>query len=327
MHDRLTIFRRDLEDSDKKIHVVGDYKALHDCLHTLQLLCYFPLTSIRQNIVKPEVKTKLEVKTQLKLCKMDFSSVKRELGEVFKQQRLLRTDFFWVESIEKVWELLNEVSVDDKPDTVERAVINLDEAIINLDFVLRTQPSNINFNLNRSIKDLNLSSLYITLQNVYRVLQELGAKENQLRFFKNGIDHLIKLDNELNKQIHEHTLWQNLDANLQLMDDRIRSGIKLDIKTICKILDDGVLTICNENVEEEWSKRLRLFSEMLNEAIDTGDNDYIADYFSKYKTEARQRFYAVDKNLRILCEQIRPIGDTIRTVLDTINQYEPNSNP
>lgn len=313
---------------------MGDFKALHDCLHTLQLKCYYPLTSIRQNIVKPEPKTKLRMKKQLGVVfELELSSVIDELEKVFNQQRLLKGDFSWVESIEKLWELLNEVLklleddlIDYNPEILEKVIVNMDEGIVELGSVLRIQPSSINSLLIRSIRDLNLSSLYITLQNIKGVLLENGAQENQLVFFKNGIDNLIKLDNELNKQIREHSLWQKVDADLQFMDDKMKAGLKIDVKKNCKVLDQGVLTICNESIEEGWSKRLRKFSKMLNEAMDIDDTDYITDCFSEYKAEAQQRFYAVDKSLRFLCEQIRPIGDTIRTVLDTINEYEPNNN-
>jgi hypothetical protein len=301
---RIQSFTSSLKDADKKIHIVGDYKALHDCLHRLQFKVFDNFLSAAQNFNKPIATV------QLKMCKSDLSREIGKLKKIFEPQRLPLNDFPWLGDIETVSKTLDVV-------LSEQKLSSLEEIILVLTDVMRVQPSVVNSLLINAVRQLNLSSLQITLKEIYNELQTLGADEDQLFFFKKGVDDLVRLDNELNKQIREHQQWQRIDNDLQQTKNAM-SRTDEELKKSWTILSDRIGLICKETTSEDWSERLLDLNKEINEAIRTDDKMIFITLFPEYMAEARTRFYEVDLNLKILCEQLRPVGDTVHAVLKAL---------
>ena len=305
VYERLSGFVNRLKEADVKIHLVGDYKALHEAVHNVQLQVFYPLISVRQNFNKPGMVP------QLNAYRIHFHGERGKIKKVFTKGRLILDDFSWItDDLENVGRLLDGVWTDP-------TLVGLDELINCLDQLIQVQPAVINSNLIRSVRELDLSKLQLTLQEIYGDLRDQRVNERQLYLFKKGIDDLVKLDNELNRLIREHKEWQKVDNHLNLIES-VRYKSREEAEMIWFIVNKTVDALCNETIDEAWSEKLKSLGQLINDAIRSFDDTSSTALFPGYNAECRLRFHTVDGNLKTLCEQLRPIGDSVHDVLTVL---------
>jgi tetratricopeptide (TPR) repeat protein len=294
-------FRADLKGADRRIHKVGDYKDIHDRLHELQLRCYSPILSARRAFPQEETKAQLELDTRT------LNRLIRQLQAIALRPALEANDFSWIEdNLETARLALNEA-------IAESSSAKLEAAIAKLTQVMQLQPTLINSFLLSSVYELDLPTLHSKLQQVSVNLQALGADDNQLEWFNKGVTQLNVLHTELKAQMSNHRAWQAVDNNFRLVEAALVRPIE-ELEASWQILQRKIAVVC-EAVDDEWAEEIRDISELLNQAILARKYSSIPLFFNKLQTLASDRFFNVDKDMKQLCEKLRPIGSELDAVL------------
>ncbi|HEV2800396.1 MAG TPA: effector-associated domain EAD1-containing protein [Pyrinomonadaceae bacterium] len=300
----LQAFRVVFEGADRKIHMVGDYKDLHDRLHELQLRCYSPILSARRDFPQGETSA------QLTLDSRTLNTLIRQLRAIVLRPTLDANDFLWIEdNLETARLALNEA-------VAELSSAKLETAIGRLAEVMQLQPTLINSLLLRSVRDLDLPTLHSRLQQVSINLQALGAEDNQLAWFNKGVTQLNVLDAELKGQMSNHRAWQAVDNNFRLVEAALSRQID-ELEASWKILQMKITVVCKD-VSDDWAEEITAVGDLLDQAIRERKYSAIFLFFTKLQTLASDRFYNVDKEMKQLCEKLRPIGRELDAVLQVM---------
>lgn len=306
VRDKVVVFLAVIRGADRRINIVGDYKDLHDRLHSLQLKCFYPMLSAQRSFPQDNAKV------QIGFYAITLTALISEMNGIVCRGTLVPDDFQWIkESLEVASVLLVEA-------LAGSSVAKLDEAVGLISDELRWQPQHINGLLIQAARELDLANLYEMLRQVNEALQTHGADENQLFWFNKGVADLTKLDAELGKQISEHRTWQRIDNDLWLASVALRKTNE-EFKDAWKTLYRKVAKAC-DGVAEEWAEVLRKTGGFLSEAVEAGDSSHISFYFPEFSTRVIERFYAVDIDLKSLCGKLRPIGDELHTVMEVVQK-------
>jgi hypothetical protein len=75
------------------------------------------------------------------------------------------------------------------------------------------------------------------------------------------------------------------------------------------------LTVVCEGVSDDWAEEIKAVSDLLDQVIRDRKYSSIFLFFTKLQTLASDRFYNVDKEMKQLCEKLRPIGSELDAVL------------
>jgi hypothetical protein len=297
----LQAFRLVFEGADSKIHMVGDYKDLHDRLHELQLRCYSPILSARRDF--PQGATS----DQLSLDSVTLNTLIRQLRAIVLRPNLDANDFLWIEdNLEMARRVLNDAIAESSSAKLEMAIGKLAE-------VMQLQPTIINRLLLISVRNLDLPKLHSKLQQVSSSLQAHGADDKQLEWFNKGVTQLNVLDTELKAQMSNHRAWQAVDNNFRLVEAALSRQID-ELETSWKILQMKLTVVC-EGVSDDWAEEIKAVSDLLDQVIRDRKYSSIFLFFTKLQTLASDRFYNVDKEMKQLCEKLRPIGSELDAVL------------
>ena len=296
----LQAFRAVFDGADQRIHTVGDYKDLHDRLHDLQLRCYSPILSARRDFPQGETRD------QLRLDAGTLNTLIRQLRAIVNRPTLDAADFPWIEdNLEVARVKLNAAIEDSSSSLLEMATAKLTE-------VMQLQPTLINSLLMRSVRDLDLPLLHTRLQEAHERLRALGADEKQLDWFIRGVADLQRLDKELKDQLNNHRSWQVVENNLRLVEAALTKPIE-ELEASWQTLQLKLAVVCKEL--KEYQEEIEETSKYLDEAIQHRKLSAIFRFFSKLQTLAGDRFYNVDKELKQLCEKLRPVGRELDTVI------------
>jgi len=300
----LQAFRVVFEGADRRIHTVGDYKDLHDRLHDVQRLSYSPILSARRDFPQGQTRIQLEIYTK------KLKTFVKQLQNIVKRPTLDANDFLWIEESLEVALLKLEEAI------AELSSAKLENAINTLAHVLELQPTIINSLLLRSVNDLDLPRLHSRLQQVAQTLQTLGADPKQLEWFEKGVRDLSVLDTELKMQMSNHRGWQAVDNNLRLVEISLDKPIE-DLEAAWKILQIKLNVVLSQKAED-WAEEIKDSSRLLDDAIKTKNYSSIFLFFTTLQTIASDHFYNVDKDMKELCEKLRPLGNQFDVILQVM---------
>jgi hypothetical protein len=287
--------------ADRRIHTVGDYKDIHDRLHDVQLLCYSPILSAYRDF--PQGQTIVQIRLHARKLKTFVN----QLRAIVQRKTLDANDFPWIEESLEVARLKIDEAVDGlSSGKLERALNMLARA-------LELHPTIINSLLLQSVKNLNLQELHLKLQQVAQTIQTLGVNPNQLALFEKGVCDLSILDEELRLQMSSHRAWQAVDTNLRLVEGSLNQPIE-DLEAAWRILQLK-LAIVLEKPTDDWAEEIKDLAQQLDEAIKARNYSSIFFCFSSLQTIASDRFYNIDKDMKELCEKLRPLGNQFDVIL------------
>lgn len=301
---RLQAFRVVFEGADRRIHIVGDYKDLHDRLHLLQLQCYSPILSARRDF--PQGVTSNQIDRDSRKLK----SLIRQLRAIVQRPALDETDFPWIEEQLEIARLALDEAVK------KSSSRELETAIGHLAEVMQIQPTIINGLLLGAVRELDLPTLHSKLQEVSTNLQALGADNNQIAWFNRGVNELNVLDSELRAKMSNHKAWQKVDNTLRVVEAALNKQIE-ELDASWGVLQKQLDVVC-KGVTDYWAAELEEARQLLDDAIKTRRSSAIFVDFTELQTLAGDRFFNVDKEMKALCEKLRPIGSELDAVLEVM---------
>ena len=304
VHSAVITFQVDFKVAHEQVNRLGDYKDLHDLLHHLQFHCY---NGIVQAVTRfPNDELMLD-------NLIDYALTLEEIGEELKQfatQSLMpKQELIWIEDI-----YLAKVDLSNAIDTLNEKLLR--SVVWRLNRLLSTQPARINTLLNHSARALRLPSLLSALIRICDYLISLNLETAKVKAFQVGVDALGKLDTALNSLVDSHDRWQALDIELR----RIEASINQDLTELEMSWPDVKLQAESlyMTYSDEWANAMKNESTALEDALHNNNPLKVRRSLRSYQRRANDRFYRVDLELKVLCDDLRQIGIPLASVLEMI---------
>ncbi len=297
-------FRTDFQAVCEQIDILGNYKDLHDLLHTLEFQCYSGIVQEARRF--PDDETALDILMDYELT---LQQIVTDVREVAARETLATNENLWIKDLERTTEELH------------GAIENLDtrqlkRAVWLINRVLAIQPSRINTSLNTAARALRLPALVKAMTCVRDNLTHCELDPEKTSQFKDGVEALANLERSLTVLVRTHNDWQELDLELRRIEANLEQDIFelemswLDLKAMAE-------SLCNSSIDE-WALSFKKDSENLDSAIAAQNPAKVKRYFRSYRRRAGDRFYRVDVELKRLCGNLRIVGEPLASVLRMI---------
>jgi Effector-associated domain 1 len=294
----MAAFRAVFDGADARLRLVGDYKDLHDKLHDLQLHGYRPILGTRRTF--PQEETRL----QLRLDAVTLKRLIEQMRSIVRRPALSPEEFPWIEDgLETARGVLNEAVKDS-------AGPKLDQAIRLLRDVVQLQPSLVNALLVRAASDLDMPALAARLRVIHQRLEELQANPDELTWFASATAGLERLSEQLRAKVQEHRTWQFIDNDLRLVESAVGYGAE-DADVAWQGLKRRL------TATDSWPD-IEPVAGVFEEALAARSLSTAAMSFSRLHTLAIDRFYGIDKSLKDLCSELRPIGNELNAIVQNL---------
>jgi hypothetical protein len=301
VREAVVTFRTDFEATCQQIDLLRHFKHLHDQLHTLQFRCYNPILQEADRFPEDETATQNLLDYEMTMEQIIF-----DLQEAVSRSSFPETETGWIQVLIKASEALKQALSELDSRQLQRALWLLNR-------ILSVQPSQINTRLNAGARALRLSTLVEALECVAQNLAALELDLEKVSQFNAGVRALIRVDENLASHVKEHDRWQAVDLELR----RIEANIGQDLVELEVSWPD--LTVMVEPLyrdrRDHWAVSLSRESEALDEAITAGNSRRAMDSFWRFRRQAGLRFYRVDADLKVLCEELRLVGEPLSLVM------------
>jgi hypothetical protein len=289
-------FRQDFRKNFNKIRILSARKDLHDQLHELQFKFYEP---VHRNLSTSSVldASDLEIVREHGFL---FAEILDALREVVGRNLLPANDISWVDELA------------DEYHKLEKAFSEVDELAIRgviraIGRVLNKWPTRINAKLNETARELALAdlaadlSVLCTRSSTFNL--QLGDRVEKLRELDRQISELAT--------IHDH--WQSFDDDLGLLEGQLTQNFS-ELEQDWPFLKQRRATLY-ANSPATWAKSLVYFSGKMEDALKQKNVEEAQRFFIRYRSAARDRFYAADQDLKKGCQELERVGEPIEAVL------------
>lgn len=299
-------FGADFEAAREQALLLGHYKCLHDLLHTLQFHCYAPIVQEAKRFPDDDMAV-----DNLMDYEVTLQQIVGDLQGAAEQASFASTETLWIQDLVKARE------------TLARGLDELDVKLLQrtiwlLNRVLAVQPSQINTRLNAAARALRLPTLVKAMAYISDNLARLDLDSEKVNQFEAGVDALIDLNHRLSICVDSHDKWQMVDLELRRIEANIKQDLMElemswpDLKTMTEPLHSG----CGE----EWAISFNEYSNDLDSAIAAENPAKIRRSFRRYRRQAGACFYRVDVNLKMLCDDLRTVGEPLALVIKMIGE-------
>jgi hypothetical protein len=295
VRDTLLVYSASLRSASKQIDDMGNYKELHDLLHDLQIHCYDPVIQASKRL--PADRT---VWDDLLTHQLTLQGILDAINDLTGRKT------FDPGSMSFILDYLIQAQGRMDEAIVATDLEKLRKATYLLDRVLDVQPPLINIRLNSAARDLRLSDLVMALSSVRDKVVTLELDLDEVKQFITAVETLKTLSTSLSALINEHDKWQSIDQDLRQVEPNLAQGFEELEWSWSRLKQESVPLYADGG--ETWAKNFRTYTEKLDSAISSKNLTTITESFRLYRRQASDRFYRVDKNLKVLCGELREIG-------------------
>jgi len=331
---RFTPFTTAYQEAATHIDLLGRYKALHDCLHVIQLQ-YREIGRAAEALAE-DSREAASLNGYADRLEDAAAPIDERLAGVPNQP----PEQTWVRNLRRAIDSLRQAATSRDSGPAE-------EAIRLLGRILDRDPGRIHGLVLRQSEAIPLPALIFSL----RVIWETPGGRGQQRL-AGGLTALEALQLRLARLVAEHTAWQNLDNSLRvaleswyelLATDRRRAAERTrglaTIGTGATVMaeDDDSQTVYAQRLLEDWPDVHARFNEVRDLAPSTRRLERLVRYaddlaasaavfnfggvfdaFEPFSQLALSRFVEVDKELMNLAEKLTRIGEPIQAILGVI---------
>lgn len=308
VRDAIAIYQTNFETYRHQIELLNDYKHLHDELQQMDdeyelLVMWCHGLQSDNDAIRWGLVVQLESRLYLRL------------GELLAYVR--KTTFFdeatiWTTPLDTI--RVNLHGACQRYDAEQFGkTINLLKPII------AEQLGATDTSLKEAAKTLRLSTLATSLEKIHDQLQHVaGAAPDrivlqQLTELLHGVKALNTLDGELSRSITLHTRFQRFDNKLRLAAGLLTRSIA-EMSDVWSIIQQMMVVISQGTLVEELPQLRKLELE-LDRAIALNEEQPIRSLFNEYRSQVRQIFNRIDRNLLDLCAKLKQIGEPLDGVL------------
>lgn len=297
----MVAFRTDFQAVCEQIEILGNYKDLHDLLHTLEFQSYSGIVQEAKRFPNDDTALDILLDHQLTL-----QQIVADVREVTVRGNLTQNETIWIKDLEEAVTQLHGAI-----ETLE--IRQLKRTVWLINRVLAIQPSRINTSLNTAARVLRLPALVSAMNYLHSNLTDSQLSADKTQQLKNSIDALIDLNNNLTDMVKSHNDWQEMDLELR----RIEANLEKDIFELEMSWTDlkAMTEFFYQDIIEEWALLLKKDTEGLDNAITEQNPAKVKRCFRSFRRRAGERFYRIDTELKRLCGNLRIVGEPLASVL------------
>jgi hypothetical protein len=310
-------FSTDFQVACEQIELLGDYKDIHDQLHSLQFHCYNCIVQETKRSIDDDLAWDTLVDYEL-----TFQDIVNHLRDISAQPGAnataepapVRIARAMLPAQETIWIQDLVQAHTDLQNAIENADMKqLKRALRLMSRVLTIQPSQVNTRLNTTARALRLPALVQALGNIRNLLALPHLDPEPVHQFEVGVAALADLNSSLNALVAGHDRWQAVDLELRRIEtsiDQDLSELDLswpDLKAMAEPLYAGVAA--------PWAMAIAGDAGKLEGALAEGESNRIKQTFRRYRRQVGERFYRVDVELKRTCDDLREIVGPLASVL------------
>jgi hypothetical protein len=308
VRETMRTYRTSLRMVSGQIDDMSNYKELHDLLHDLQMHCYDPIV---QTLRRPSSDT--TIWEDLLTHELTLQGLIDSLNDIGSRETFDQSVILWIK------DYLAQASAKLGEAVAAADAGKLRGASFHLSRVLDVQPPLINVRLNAAARGLRLSDLVLALDAVRHQVVALRLDLEEAREFINGVEALDRLNVSLTALIAEHDKWQSIDQDLRQIEPGLAQGFE-ELEWSWARLRERSAPLY-EGSAEAWARNFKTYTERLDGSIASRNQAAVREAFRLYRRQAADRFYRVDKSLKVLCEELRKIGSApLDAVMFALNE-------
>ena len=321
------MFRADFQVACEQIELLGDYKDIHDQLHSLQFHCYNCIlqetkratgddlawdTLVDYELTFQDIVSRLQdisAQASPKALAIDQIAGARSLPARVARATLPTHETAWIQDLSQAYQDLHGAIENADAQALKRAI-----RLINR--VLMIQPSQVNTRLNATARTLRLSALVQALGNIRDMLSLPRLDSEKVQQFESGVAALADLNISLIALVSSHDQWQAIDLELR----RVETTLDQDpgeLELSWPALKAMVAPLCADGAAT-WAAGLLSDGGKLEGAINAAEPNKTKQFFRRYRRQVSDRFYRVDVDLKRTCDDLRKIVEPLASVLRMI---------
>jgi len=328
------------------IGLLHRYKALHDCLHTIQLQ-YREIAVSAQLIAEgrrvggaiESYADGLEAAAE-KCGYMDGE----QWGELLNGLLNPGPEKTWLRKLHRIVEVLRgaaEAAAD------ASAAASTEDAIHLLDRILARDPIRLHGLILTQFEIISLLTLVGSLREIQNTPAAPAVRDQLAR----GLTALEVLHLQLVRLVVEHTAWQNLDNSLRVALDSWYELLAVDRRRAAErrlvavgaggswVEEEDSQTEYANRLLQDWPdvaekfaevqtraapgrrlERLTKYADAIKTAAAARDFGHVFDVFEPFADQALRRFIDVDKELMALANELKPIGEPLQAIAEVMQQ-------
>jgi hypothetical protein len=299
----VAIFRADFVAASQQVDVLSDYKDLHDLLHDLQFECYNYIASQVARFPGDEV-----VIDSLLDHELTFMGLVAGLHEVAARPTV-SGELTWITELSQAEAVLHQ-ALEAKDQVALKRHCRLVRR------VLDRYPSRVNERLNSAAKALRMDAIERALTTILDMLKTRVGASAEVASFAVGTASLVDLNQRLTCLVRDHDRWQDVDVELRRVEATMNSDPEELEISWPDIKARTIPLLCGE--DESQAQALGRDSTRLEEALHANDPEKARRHFIHFQRQAAGHFYRVDKQLKMLCGQLRTIGAPLAAVAELV---------
>jgi hypothetical protein len=298
----------DLERVVIDLDLLARYKALHDCLHDLQVKHLRQVTTDAKRLREdPLANDNLseylhQLQIQASRARTAAEGLPDTPGERDVQMR-------WISALDAIINDLRAAltGMDNKAAT---------KAVYGLKAILRKEPSELDHLLVITARRVPLSRLLDTLEDIATDSRN-GAKERlDLSNAIVALQHLIPDQMGL---IAEHTDWQQVARDFWQADDALQIGNSDSLEEFQYHWDslwNKIRTIIADDPKAPWATELnRQANDLFTFPLTPPVPEHVKSRFGLFQRDAMFQFFKVDQSLHRQCNEIIKLGEPLQRLL------------
>jgi len=305
-------FRADFETTSRQIQILKKYKALHDCLHELQLSLDAFVDALRRSTSDPGAVR------SLRMYALDLTRWAKEARAQTVGLPTKPVEDDWIDDFDTCIRNLNNVAGtvartedrDKAADLPDRLRALLDNA------------SRINSLLASAADNLRLESFTQTMKTIADDIQGAAvSKGDALQLDKSAVAVGV-LRARLDGLVAEHNDWQVFSTQLEVAENSHKHQPQERMPKWQQF--KGRLTgLCNAYPKSDWSgELLERLSKWIAETSsgEPSEDEIVAGEiaFAEFHRACIYRFFDVDKELNALAGQVTEVAKPLETLLAAI---------
>jgi hypothetical protein len=318
-------YRADFQVACEQIDLLGDYKDIHDQLHSLQFHCYNCIvqetkrstdddlawdTLVDYELTFQDIVSRLQdISVQSSPVAVDPLERARMAPAQVARAALPAQEIAWIEDLSQAYRDLHSAIENADARALKRAI-----RLINR--VLMIQPSQVNTRLNATARTLRLPALVQALGNIRDMLSLPSLDSEKVQQFASGVVALADLNISLIALVSSHDQWQAIDLELR----RVETTLEQDpgeLELSWPDLKEMVEPLCTDGAAT-WAAGLLSDGAKLESALAAGEPNKTKQFFRRYRRQVSDRFYRVDVDLKRTCDDLRKIVEPLASVLRLI---------
>ncbi|HSK77650.1 MAG TPA: toll/interleukin-1 receptor domain-containing protein [Thermoanaerobaculia bacterium] len=305
VREAVVTFRIHFQRVCDRIGVLGDYKDLHDLLHTLQLHCYDRILQEAKSFPDDDLAV-----DNLREHEATLQSTVEDLRRVGQRKSLPPSEVSWVQrDLEPALGELHAALENLEPKKLRRTTSLLNR-------VLTTRPSEINTRLNDAARDLPFLELIQAMTVVRDRMRTLDLDLEKVQQFETGIETLARLSDTLATLVADHDRWQEAEQELRLTEetwDGTIEGIEDSWASIHETLAPMAV-----GSTELWAASFRQDAQRMGDAVAAREPERARRCFRSFRRQASTRFHRVDVMLKDQCDELRKVAEPLASLLKRI---------